>query len=143
MQVSEDVCDFLIEQKLPEEENILSDLEDLANDKEKERTRLEGECDTKERFNKRKKAEMAFAGKAEAKKELDRINERIRSLKGDIKEAETKESRLRQEQMGLTYMFITHNLSVVRHISTEIAVMYLGQCVEYAFAQTRYGKNFR
>lgn len=90
-----------IEQKLPEEENILSDLEDLVNDKEKERTRLEGECDTKERFNKRKKAEMAFAGKAEAKKELDRINERIRSLKGDIKEAETKESRLRQEQMGL------------------------------------------
>ncbi|MGM9640619.1 MAG: ATP-binding cassette domain-containing protein [Faecousia sp.] len=37
-----------------------------------------------------------------------------------------------QEQMGLTYMFITHNLSVVRHISTEIAVMYLGQCIERA-----------
>ena len=35
-----------------------------------------------------------------------------------------------QEQMGLTYMFITHNLSVVKHISNEIAVMYLGQCVE-------------
>lgn len=37
-----------------------------------------------------------------------------------------------QDQMGLTYMFITHNLSVVRHISTEIAVMYLGQCIERA-----------
>ena len=37
-----------------------------------------------------------------------------------------------QESMGLTYLFITHDLSVVRHISTEIAVMYLGQCVERA-----------
>lgn len=37
-----------------------------------------------------------------------------------------------QDEMGLTYMFITHDLSVVKHISTEIAVMYLGQCIEYA-----------
>ena len=37
-----------------------------------------------------------------------------------------------QENMGLTYMFVTHDLSVVKHISTEIAVMYLGQCVEKA-----------
>ena len=35
-----------------------------------------------------------------------------------------------QQQLGLTYLFITHDLSVVRHISTEIAVMYLGQCIE-------------
>lgn len=35
-----------------------------------------------------------------------------------------------QEQMGLTYMFITHDMSVVKHISNEIAVMYLGQVVE-------------
>lgn len=35
-----------------------------------------------------------------------------------------------QEERGLTYMFVTHNLSVVKHISDEIAVMYLGQCVE-------------
>lgn len=35
-----------------------------------------------------------------------------------------------QEQQGLTYMFVTHDLSVVRHISDDICVMYLGQLVE-------------
>jgi len=37
-----------------------------------------------------------------------------------------------QDSMNLTYMFITHDLSVVKHISDDIAVMYLGQCVEMA-----------
>ncbi len=37
-----------------------------------------------------------------------------------------------QKQMGLTYMFITHDLSVVKHISDHIGVMYLGQMVEKA-----------
>lgn len=37
-----------------------------------------------------------------------------------------------QEERGLTYVFITHDLSVVKHISDEIVVMYLGQCVERA-----------
>ncbi len=37
-----------------------------------------------------------------------------------------------QERFDLTYMFITHNLAVVKHISDEIMVMYLGQCVEKA-----------
>lgn len=35
-----------------------------------------------------------------------------------------------QEERGLTYMFITHDMSVVKHISDDIAVMYLGQLIE-------------
>lgn len=35
-----------------------------------------------------------------------------------------------QKKKGLTYMFVTHDLSVVRHISNDIGVMYLGQMVE-------------
>ena len=40
-----------------------------------------------------------------------------------------------QEMLGLTYIFITHALSVVKHISNNIAVMYLGNLVEYAETQ--------
>ena len=40
-----------------------------------------------------------------------------------------------QDQFGLTYLFISHNLSVVRHMSDEIAIMYLGRFVEIGPAE--------
>lgn len=45
-----------------------------------------------------------------------------------------------QEQMGLTYLFITHNLAVVKHFSNRIAVMYLGQVVEMTTADELFEK---
>ena len=45
-----------------------------------------------------------------------------------------------QDDMGLTYMFVTHDLSVVKHISDNIMVMYLGQCLELTSSDELFAK---
>ena len=44
-----------------------------------------------------------------------------------------------QRARGLTYLFISHNLAVVRHVSDKVGVMYLGQIVELADKHTLFG----
>ena len=45
-----------------------------------------------------------------------------------------------QRELGLTYLFISHNLAVVYHVSHEVGVMYLGKLVEYGEARTLFAK---
>lgn len=46
-----------------------------------------------------------------------------------------------QEELGLTYLFVAHDLSMVRHISDRVGVMYLGSLVEIAETEELYNHN--
>ena len=43
-----------------------------------------------------------------------------------------------QERLGLTYLFISHDLGMIRHIADRVAVMYLGKIVELASSNALY-----
>jgi len=45
-----------------------------------------------------------------------------------------------QDRLGLTYLFISHNLAVVRHMATRVGVMYLGRLVEVAAAKDLFAR---
>jgi oligopeptide/dipeptide ABC transporter ATP-binding protein len=47
-----------------------------------------------------------------------------------------------QDERGLSYLFVAHDLAVVRHVSDRVAVMYLGQIVELASADDLYSRPF-
>jgi oligopeptide/dipeptide ABC transporter ATP-binding protein len=47
-----------------------------------------------------------------------------------------------QEEFTLTYLFITHNMAVVKHISDDILVMYMGKMVEYASSRDIFAERF-
>jgi peptide/nickel transport system ATP-binding protein len=47
-----------------------------------------------------------------------------------------------QERLGLTYLFVAHDLSVVKRVSDRVAVMYVGQIVELAETRKLYAKPF-
>ena len=65
-------------------------------------------------------------------------DEAVRALDVSIQSQIINLLRDLQDQMGLTYLFVAHDLAVVEHISDYVAVMYLGRIVEYTSSRQLY-----
>ena len=78
---------------------------------------------------------------ANAKERRERVYELLNMVALDVSiQAQVVNMLMKfQRELGLTYLFIAHDLSMVRHIADETAVMYLGTMVEYGPTEEVYG----
>jgi oligopeptide/dipeptide ABC transporter ATP-binding protein len=80
--------------------------------------------------------DLLFARALIAEQPVCLMDEPLSNLDAKLRQEMRREIRDLQQKLGLTYLFISHNLAVVRQVSDRVGVMYLGRLVELAPAET-------